>query len=128
MIRTRILIGVMMAAIAAPAFAAQPDNPFQSNRPYDECVAAIKNKADDAFEMALIWRDHGGGLAAEHCAALALIALDEPGEAASRLNALAQRGDAGAPAERAALLSQSGNAWLLADQPENAESAFSAAL
>jgi regulator of sirC expression with transglutaminase-like and TPR domain len=91
-------------------------------------VAAVDVKADDAFEKALIWRDHGGGVEAEHCAALALIALDEPGEAASRLNALAQRPDAGTAQERAALLAQSGNAWLLASQPENAEAALSAAL
>jgi tetratricopeptide (TPR) repeat protein len=108
--------------------AAVSDNPFHSSTPYEDCVAAINKKADDAFENALIWRDHGGGIAAEHCAALALIALDEPGEAASRLDQLAQRGDAGSANERAALLSQAGNAWLLASQAQNAETAFSAAI
>jgi tetratricopeptide (TPR) repeat protein len=107
---------------------AADDNPFGTADPYQACVAAIDRKADDAFEMALSWRDHGGGLSAEHCAALALIALDEPGEAASRLNELAQRPEAGTEAQRAAILAQSGNAWLLASQPENAENAFSAAL
>jgi tetratricopeptide (TPR) repeat protein len=123
------LFAVLAFAPAAQSHSADAsDNPFHSSTPYEDCVAAIDKKADDAFENALIWRDHGGGIAAEHCAALALIALDEPGEAASRLDALAQRGDAGSAAERAALLSQSGNAWLLADQAENAETAFSAAL
>jgi tetratricopeptide (TPR) repeat protein len=107
---------------------AADDNPFGTSDPYRTCVAAIDRKADDAFEMALTWRDHGGGLPAEHCAALALIALDEPGEAASRLDQLAQRADAGTDAQRAAILTQSGNAWLLASQPENAENAFGAAL
>ena len=107
---------------------AADDNPFGSAAPYQACVAAVDVKADDAFEKALIWRDHGGGLPAEHCAALALIALDEPGEAASRLDALARRLDAGTAADRASLLAQSGNAWLLANQLENAEAAFSAAL
>jgi tetratricopeptide (TPR) repeat protein len=110
---------------AAPAMT---DNPFGIGDPYQACVAAIGKKPDDAFEMALTWRDHGGGLAAEHCAALALIALDEPGEAASRLDALSQRSDAGTPAQRSALLAQAGNAWLLAGQAENADAAFSAAL
>lgn len=117
-----------IAALAAFAPASAADNPFNSSTPYADCVAAIDKKADDAFENAMIWRDHGGGIAAEHCAALALIALDEPGEAASRLDQLAQRGDAGSTTERAALLSQAGNAWLLANQAENAETAFSAAL
>jgi len=103
-------------------------SPFTGSDPYQECVNAIAKKPDDAFEMALIWRDRGGGVQAEHCAALALINLDEPGEAASRLDALAQRQDAGTAAQRAALLGQAGNAWLLANQPENAEAAFSAAL
>jgi regulator of sirC expression with transglutaminase-like and TPR domain len=112
---------------AAIAWAAE-DNPFGSADPYQACVAAVGVKADDAFEKAMIWRDRGGGLPAEHCAALALISLDEPGEAASRLTALAERKDAGTAAERASLLAQSGNAWLLANQNENAEAAFSAAL
>ena len=103
-------------------------NPFAGSDPYQDCVAAIAKKADDAFEMALTWRDHGGGVAAEHCAALALLSLDEPGEAASRLDALAQRPDAGTAEQRAALLGQAGNAWLLANQPEKAETAFSTAL
>lgn len=103
-------------------------NPFAGSDPYQDCVNAIAKKPDDAFEMALAWRDHGGGVQAEHCAALALINLDEPGEAASRLDALAQRQNAGTAAERSALLGQAGNAWLLANQPENAEAAFSAAL
>jgi tetratricopeptide (TPR) repeat protein len=103
-------------------------NPFTGSDAYQECIAAIGKKADDAFEMALAWRDHGGGLPAERCAAVALISLDEPGEAASRLTALAQRQDAGTAADRASLLGQAGNAWLLADQPQSAEAAFSAAL
>jgi Flp pilus assembly protein TadD len=122
-----LLLPLAFFAGAALAWAAE-ENPFGVADPYQACVAAVGIKADDAFEKALTWRDHGGGVAAEHCAALALIALDEPGEAASRLNALAQRSDAGTAQERAALLAQSGNAWLLASQFENAEAALSAAL
>ena len=127
-----LLFALPLVFAAAPVSAAAPDpagdNPFGSADPYRACVAAVDVKADDAFEMALIWRDRGGGVPAERCAALALIALDEPGEAAARLNALAQRPDAGTVTVRAAILAQSGNAWLLAAQVENAEAAFSAAL
>src|SRR5262249_20339670 len=122
------LFGVLAALCAVPLHAAQQGNPFGTSSPYESCVAAINKNAADAFEMALTWRTQGGGLPADHCAALALLALDEPGEAASRLNALAQRTDAGTREERAALLAQSGNAWLLASQVENAETAFTAAL
>jgi tetratricopeptide (TPR) repeat protein len=123
-----MLLPVAFFTGAAIAWAAAAEGPFGGADPYQACIAAVNTKADDAFEKALNWRDAGGGVQAEHCAALALIALDEPGEAASRLDALAQRRDAGTAPERAALLAQSGNAWLLADQAENAEAAFSAAL
>ena len=103
-------------------------NPFAGSDPYQDCIAAISRKPDDAFEMAMTWRDRGGGIPAERCAALALISLDQPGEAASRLGDLAQRQDAGTARDRASLLGQAGNAWLLAGQPEDAETAFSAAL
>src|SRR5882724_2690363 len=110
------IASVIAALAVAQANAAQPANPYGTSTPYESCVAAINKNAAEAFEMALTWRTQGGGLPADHCAALALLALDEPGEAASRLNALAQRSDAGSREERAALLSQSGNAWLLANQ------------
>jgi tetratricopeptide (TPR) repeat protein len=113
---------------AATPIQAAADNPFGTADPYQACVAAVDANAADAFEMASVWRDHGGGAPAERCIALALIALDEPGEAASRLDALARRMDTGTAADKARLLAQSGNAWLLASELENAEAAFSAAL
>jgi tetratricopeptide (TPR) repeat protein len=121
---------LLVAAALLPAGgarAAMDINPLLSSR-YQTCVQAITKNAEDAFEMALAWRDMGGGQLAERCAAQALIALDEPGEAASRLDALARRSDAGALKDRSSLLTQSGNAWMLANQYENAEAAFSAAL
>ena len=128
MFRPGILLVALPLFWAATAWAATNDNPFGAADPYQACVAKVDVNAADAFEMASIWRDHGGGAPAEHCIALALIALDEPGEAASRLDVLARRMDAGAAADRARLLAQSGNAWLLANELQNAEAAFSAAL
>ena len=71
-----------VAALAAnlllipSAFAgAAPAVPITQPTSYQDCVAAIDVNAGDAFERALYWRDHNGGTAAEHCAALALIAL-----------------------------------------------------
>jgi tetratricopeptide (TPR) repeat protein len=104
------------------------DNPFGDTKPYEICVRSIDLNPGDTFEEALIWRDRGGGLPAERCAALALIALRQPGEAAVRLEALSRRPGAGSLPDRAQLLVQSGNAWLLAGQPQLAEDTFSAAL
>jgi regulator of sirC expression with transglutaminase-like and TPR domain len=121
------LVSLIVCVLAPSAFAGQV-NLLNNNDPYQTCVAAIDVDPNDAFERALAWRAQGGGAQADHCAALALIALDEPGEAASRLDILARRSDAGTLMERAKLLAEAGNAWLLADQPANAEVAFSAAL
>lgn len=125
----RKTLGLVFLAALMPGASAQAAvaNPLLST-PYQTCVQAINKSPEDAFEKALVWRDQGGGILAERCAAMALISLDQPGEAASRLDAMARRTDAGLLADRASLLSQSGNAWLLADQAQNAEAAFSAAL
>src|SRR5258706_14469074 len=86
-----------LALIALPLFWAVPisaatnDNPFGATDPYQACVAAVDANAADAFEMASIWRDHGGGGPAAQCIAPALISLHEPRAAASRRAALAPR-------------------------------------
>src|SRR6185295_933863 len=121
----KISITCAVAAICAwlaPAVAAE------FTKSYEACVAIIETNPNLAFDTALAWRDQGGGLPAEHCAALALISLDEAAEAASRLGNLAVRTDAGDGGARAKLLTEAGNAWLLANQWENADAAFSAAL
>src|SRR5262249_4662857 len=117
---------VLMAGFAASANAA--DVPITMPKSYEDCVDAIKVNASDAFERALYWRDHQGGPPAEHCAALALIDLNQPGEAARRLDVLAHEAALGPASNRAAVLDQAGNAWLLAGENENAERTFSAGL
>jgi len=117
---------LFLLLFAGPAVA--QDTPFGSQAPYPACLAAVEKDPKDGFERAMIWRDHGGGIPAEHCVAQALIALDEPEEGARRLDALARRPNAGTMAERAQLLSQAGEAWLGAGQAAPAESAFAAAL
>ena len=115
------------AALLPPAVLAA-ESPFGSAKPYDECLALIETEPDDAFENALIWRDHGGGSPAEHCAALALLELGQTEDAAMRLEDLAQRNDSGTAQDRAELLSQSGDAWLSVRRADRAETVFSAAL
>jgi len=127
--RKRSLLGFIVFGVLVPAVAvAQGVGLFSGPNAYQNCVAGIDINPSDAFEKALEWRTKGGGMQADHCAALALIALDEPGEAATRLDMLARRSDAGTLTERAKLLAEAGNAWLLASQPANAEVALSAAL
>src|SRR6185503_7740950 len=98
----RALFAGLAVAWVTPALAAEPADS------YEACVAVIDTNAGEAFDKALAWRDRGGGVQAEHCAALALISLDEAAEAASRLGNLAQRPDAGDGMQRAKLLTEAG--------------------
>lgn len=97
---------------------------------YQRCLSDITLNPNQAFDEALIWRDQGGGIPARHCAALALIALEEYAAAAERLEELADQSAtrAAAQAMRPDMLGQAGNAWLLADRPDRAYSALSGAL
>lgn len=119
-----------LTVFAAAAGAASPlDDPALAGRNrYDRCLDLALKKPQAAFDAALAWRDEGGGAAAQHCIAVALVGLRHYGEAAYRLDALAHDRTAGDAHTRAAILDQAGNAWLLAGQPEDASASFSAAL
>ena len=95
---------------------------------YTACMELARTAPAQAFEEALVWQDDGGGRAARHCAAVALIELGQPAEAARRLEALA---GAFAPAEAgpaSEILGQAGQAWLAAGEAARALTAQSAAL
>jgi tetratricopeptide (TPR) repeat protein len=123
----------MLAAMAAlwmpgAALAATADDTSEGPDRYTACIAKAEENPEEAFEDALAWRDQGGGGAAEHCSAMALIGLGYASEAAMRLDMLARDANSGTPGERAEILLQSGEAWLVARRAELAREAFSAAL
>ena len=96
-------------------------------RQYKACMEMVQKDPEQAFETALSWQSLGGGDAANHCAAAALVGLKQYGEAARRLEALAQGARSDAPM-KAALLDQAAQAWLLGDAPDRAKAALTAAL
>jgi tetratricopeptide (TPR) repeat protein len=95
---------------------------------YDVCLKQAHEDAGTAYEEALAWHDAGGGPAAVHCSAVALVQLKEYAQAAFKLDALARERNTGDQDLRASLLDEAGNAWILAGQPENAEASLSAAM
>ena len=113
-------------AFAACVMLAHAQTPAGEAAQYRACLKQADVNADAAYDQALEWRDRGGGTPAAHCAALALVALGKHGEAATRLQALAET--PGGRAMASQLLGQAGNAWLLAGQPGNAYNALSAGL
>jgi len=108
------------AWLAAGGALAQTQEPT-----YRDCVAAAQRRPAEAFEAALGWIDRGGGIPARHCAALALSAQGIHDEAANRLEKIAEDMLRDAPAKRAEILGQAGNAWLLSGHVERAVAVFS---
>lgn len=130
----RCLIPLVAAALtlAGTASAATPARqlPGAANpsSEYSRCLALAHEKPEEALKRAAGWRDSGGGFPAEHCAAVALVALKRYAEAAEQLEALAGAMMSAAPDLRAAALDQAGQAWLLAGEAGKAKAAFDAAL
>jgi tetratricopeptide (TPR) repeat protein len=116
--------GVMITLLFLAAAAAQSAATFS----YDTCLKMADRHPDEAYESAMAAKDSGGGIPAEHCAAVALVNLKEYGEAGKRLDELARRPGVESNELRAMLLGQAGNAWILAGQPELAIASFTAAL
>lgn len=86
---------------------------------YGQCMDLAETNPQQAFETANAWADQGGGDAAGHCAASALMGLNRYTEAAKTFEALAQNSGA-RPNTRAALLGHAGQAWLMGRDPDQA--------
>ena len=114
---------ILLLASAAPARAEGDES-----RRYGNCLAAAREQPGAALERAEAWQFEGGGDPARHCAAVALIGLDRPAEAARRLERLAKRTAPEDPRLGADLLAQAGQAWLLAEDLERAYAVQTTAL
>lgn len=122
MLRT-LLIAVTGILLTTGSVAEEIDHARQ----YEACMALADREPDDAFDAALAWREMGGGDAADHCMAKALLFLGQNGEAARRFEDLAQRINA-EPTFKAALFGHAAQGWMLDGNPERAEDVLTAAL
>lgn len=124
--RAAILPAAFLCAAAIPA-AAQGITIDHAHQ-YAACMKLARATPEDGFEHAIAWSAQGGGQAARHCAAVALVGLGQYEEAALRLDRLAQEATAASAKLRPELLAQSGQAWLMAGHYMRAHAAQSAAL
>jgi tetratricopeptide (TPR) repeat protein len=121
-------LGPARVEAAGEALPAPPEPPrLSESAEYDRCLALLRADAEAARAMAAAWEAAGGGEAARHCGALALVPLGEPGIAAQQLEGLAARSRAGVAA-RAMLFGQAGQAWLTAGAPSRAFAALTQGL
>lgn len=125
----RTIGGIALSlALVATSVAAQDAAPADQERAYATCMDLARGKPADALTGARAWQARGGGDAARHCGAVALIGLGRYDEAAVRLDALAAGVDPTDIRLRVAVLAQAGQAWLLAADAERALAAQTAAL
>jgi tetratricopeptide (TPR) repeat protein len=99
---------------------------------YSECIAKIDSSPKDAFDSAAFWRFSGGGIAAAHCAGLALIRMGQHKYGAESLeNVVRKMGDSdefNEASKMAEVLAQAGHGWILAGDPARAQRMFTKAL
>lgn len=89
-------------------------------RRLEACIAKLDESPEEAYEDGLAWVGEGGRPFARQCTALALVELGHAAEGAIRLEDLASAEDGGSIEQRVIYLTQSGNAWLLAGDPDAA--------
>ena len=114
---------LLALVLPLPASAATPDPQH-----YRLCLNASTANPTAALVDAEVWTKAGGGVPAQHCAALALVSLKRYAEAGARLDRLAAAKDLPDMSFRTELFDQAGNAWLLAGDGAKAVQSFSAAL
>ncbi|MFZ4121056.1 MAG: hypothetical protein ACOYKM_05265 [Caulobacterales bacterium] len=118
-----IAAALVQLALSQAPLATDPDEAWLTS-----CVARIETAAEAAYEDGMQWSSETRRPAGWRCAAMALIEMGRVGEGARRLEALGSPPDAGPPNMRAEILSQAGNAWLMAGDGLRAQATFSRAI
>ena len=128
------LIGLMLLGFilaGGSALAASPPTgelTQEDAQRYNDCMTQARQVPAKAYDSAIAWQKKGGGAAAGHCAAVALIGLGRYGPAAQSLEKLAA-GEAKTRKDLAAgLYGQAAQAWLLANDNTHALKDQNAAL
>ena len=119
----RLFCLAVAVGVVAPAGAETIDHAAR----YRDCMAAIAEDPEVAFEKALTWQGLGGGAAAEHCIGAALFALGRYEQAAFRLEELAQRAVVSTDV-KVDILTQSARAWMHEGKTDHADDLMTAAI
>ncbi|MDV7340720.1 tetratricopeptide repeat protein [Terasakiella sp. A23] len=94
---------------------------------YEACMTLVREAPDEAFDAGLAWKSYGGGEAAEHCIATALINMKRYATGADRLEKLADISRK--PKEfKAQILAQAAQGWFLANEVDRARAVLTTAI
>jgi tetratricopeptide (TPR) repeat protein len=86
---------------------------------YESCLGMLPADPEGAQALAETWQTAGGGVAADHCLALARIELGDPEDGATLLEKVAA-GSRSPAAARATIYGQATQAWLMAGDSSRA--------
>lgn len=106
--------------LAAGSSARGQTTDLVESRHYAKCMELARGDPDIGYKAAQAWRADGGGIAARHCMAVALLGLGHYAQAAQMLKTLADGATAMGKGFRFELLTQAANAWLIAGKPATA--------
>jgi len=95
---------------------------------YQRCLEEARGAPQKGLDEARNWKNAGGGFPADHCAAVALFAMQRYPEAAQAFEALGGAMMDEKRELRAGAMAQAGQCWLLAGDARKALAAFDAAL
>jgi tetratricopeptide (TPR) repeat protein len=123
--RAALLLAALTAIVAASSAVAATGDPTSE---HDQCVAEAETNPQAALARAKQWSNSGGGFDADHCVAMALYDMKQYAEAARAFEKLARSMTNEGLTDQARIFDQAGQAWLVAEQPRSAKSAFDAAL
>lgn len=114
-----VLLALCLSAAAiAPASAQETLTEAQNAEQYEACMMLVDQSPDQALESAIEWEKRGGGDAAKHCQALALIGLHRYDDAAMALEHIAQTLPTVKAPLAAQAFAQAAQAWRLAGKDQ----------
>lgn len=118
-----VAAAVLVGGTAGPGMA----ETLSAEAEYSACMGQVAPVPEKALMHAERWAGLGGGAAAQHCRAAALLAMGKEEQAALILEELAQEARTSAPV-KLGLLRQAARAWLTVGELVRAEGVLTAAL
>lgn len=122
----RQLFLASMGFLFSPHLATQAET-INHAQQYQACMTLVKKLPQEAFDAGISWKGLGGGEAAEHCIATALIAMEDYKTGAQKLEKLAETSRR-TKEFKAQILAQAAQGWFLADQFDQARAVISTAI
>src|ERR1700741_5438444 len=113
----RILLGLSLMALCA---AAMPARAVDNQAEYQACMVLVERDPSGALDSAVQWEKQGGGDAARHCKALAMIRTGDVEGGALELERVAEAMPQLKAPLAAQLFAQAGQAWIKAGNPQRA--------